>query len=133
MSQLFPPINFVYPVFTYHKIEQHEDTEIVPTEWFRFTNLLYCAKKISIMAIPAIPLLLGYTILTVMHWFEVHSIVTGTLIYPIILVNYAAKEVGQSLFTQNHPTRIKFTLMQLSTEILILSVVVWHDLFISKP
>ena len=94
MSQLFSPINNVYPVFTYHKIEQHEDTESVPTAWCRFTNLLYCVKKISIMAIPAIPLLLGYTILTVMHWFEVHSIVTGTLIYPIVLVNYAAKEVG---------------------------------------
>ena len=127
MSQLLTPINRIYPAFTYHKIEQHpDDKEIVSANSFPYRNFP------NFLAL-VIPLCLGYAYLSVMRWLEVHRIVSATFIYPIVLVNYAATKTGQSLFNYKAPQPIKITLMQLSTEILIWSVVVCHDLFIWKP
>ena len=119
MSHMSVPIRKIIPVFEYEEIPQHTDasdtTSTYSPSWDIFKFFLH--------------LMLGYGYLSLLYYFEVHKIVTGTLIYPIVLLNYAGAEVSKSLLSQIYPTRIKFVLMMLSAEILILSLVVWHDLF----
>ena len=128
MSYMFSPIHKIYPVFEYEKIEQNaEDENVTMSTYSRFWDVVWDVVWFVVYLV--IQMSMGYIYLFVMRRFEVHKIVTGTLIYPIVLLNYAGAEVSKSLLSQIYPTRIKFVLMMLSAEILILSLVVWHDLF----
>jgi hypothetical protein len=123
MSRLLSPINYILPVFAYEKIQQktQEDEEVTSRE---------CSLKcLGIKML--LQFVLGYIYLSVMRWFEVHLIVTGTLIYPIVLLNYAGMEVVVVLFCNVYRTPIKFMLMMLSAQILLLSLVVVDDRYIS--
>ena len=128
MSYMFSPIHKIYPVFEYEKIEQNaEDENVTMSTYSRFWDVVWDVVWFVVYLV--IQMSMGYIYLFVMRRFEVHKIVSGTLIYPIVLLNYAATEVGKSLIGKAHRLRIKFMLMMLSAEILILSLVVWHDLF----
>ena len=124
MSRLLPPINYILPVFAYEKIQQtpQEDEEVTSKE---------CSLKcLGIKMLSQF--VLGYIYLSVMRWFQVHLIVTGTLIYPIVLLNYAGMEMVVVLFCDVYRTPIKFMLMMLSAQILLLSLVVVDDRYIYR-
>ena len=137
MSHLMPPINRIPPHYEYKKIEENDK---VTSPWF------YIGIKMVAQVV------LGYIYLSVMRLFQVNNIVTATLIYPIVLINYAGMEVIVALFrdansefaplgvgittdpdADAHPIHIKFMLMMLSAQILLLSLVVWDDLYFIKP
>ena len=145
MSYLMSPIHRILPHYEYKKIEENDK---VTTPWF------IIGTKMSLQVV------LGYSYLWVMRMFQVNNIVSATLVYPIVLINYAGTEVSIALFrdanciermralfrdtssntdsdygipdpdTKAHPIHIKFMLMMLSAQILLLSLVVWDDLFI---
>jgi len=124
MSRLLSPINYILPVFAYEKIQQktQEDEEVTSKE---------CSLKcLGIKMLSQF--VLGYIYLSVMRWFQVHLIVTGTLIYPIVLLNYAGMEMVVVLFYDVYRTPIKFMLMMLSAQILLLSLVVVDDRYIYR-
>ena len=115
------PISLILPHYHYQKIEENDK---VTVPWF------FIGTKMTLQV------LLGYLYLWAMRPPQVNKIVTATLIYPIVLVNYAGTEVVVSLCRKSNsnattqPIHIKFILMMLSAQILILSLVVWNDLYI---
>ena len=135
MSYLMSPIHRILPHYEYKKIEENDK---VTTPWF-----IIGTKMI-------LQVVLGYSYLWVMRMFQVNNIVSATLVYPIVLINYAGTEVSIALFrdansdtdsddanpdpdADAHPIHIKFMLMMLSAQILLLSLVVWDDLYVIKP
>ena len=135
MSYLMSPIHRILPHYEYKKIKENDK---VTSPWFLI------GTKMSLQVV------LGYFYLWAMRMFQVNNIVTATLIYPIVLINYASMEVIVALFrdansdtdsddanpdpdADAHPIHIKFMLMMLSAQILLLSLVVWDDLYVIKP
>ena len=142
MSHLMPPIHLIVPHYGYQKIEEQDK---VTSALIKVMHSTSCIKVIEIKM--GMQLVLGYVYLWIMHRLQVNNIVSATLIYPIVLINYAGTEVTIALFrdansntnsdygipdpdANAHPIHIKFTLMILSAQILLLSLVVWDDLFI---
>ena len=138
MSYLMSPIHRILPHYEYKKIKENDK---VTSPWLS-------RRKIAIKMV--LQVALGYSYLWAMRMFQVNNIVTATLIYPIVLINYASMEVIVALFrdansdtdsddanpdpdADAHPIHIKFMLMMLSAQILLLSLVVWDDLYIIKP
>lgn len=80
----------------------------------------------------AIALFIGYTVLSVLHNTQVQGSVAAILIYPISTISYALTE-GTALFTNYVPDRArptKLVLGCLSTQILLLGIALWFQLFL---
>ena len=107
----------------------HPETQSSPLQQILLHRNLLDKRE---LILNAIALFIGYITLDVLHHTQLQGSVAAILIYPISTVSYALTEIT-ALLTDYVPDRArptKLVLGCLSTQILLLGIALWFELFL---
>ena len=107
----------------------HPETQSPPLQQTLLNRNLLNGRELMLNAIA---LCIGYITLSVLHHDQLQGSVAAILIYPISTISYALTEIT-ALFTEYVPDRArptKLVLGCLSTQILLLGIALWFELFL---
>ena len=108
----------------------HPETQALPLQQMLADRNLFNGRELMFNAIA---LFIGYITLSVLHNVQLQGSVAGILIYPISTISYALTE-GTALLANYVPGRArptKLVLGCLSTQMLLLGIVLWFELFLA--
>ena len=107
----------------------HPETQSAPLQQILLDRNLLKGRELMLNAIA---LFIGYITLNVLHYAQLQGSVAAILIYPISTISYALTEIT-ALLTDYVPDRArptKLVLGCLSTQILLLGIALWFELFL---